>query len=306
MNKKIILNFLLTIFFLFLRCFSLISTAKNRTRIGKIFGSLGFFLMKKRREIAIENLTFAFPEKTKIEIKKIAKGSFQNLGITFFELFAMSSLSDEKLHQMIDFGDGIDLINTVNSRGKGMIFLSGHFGNWELIAYSVGVFTNLPITIIVKPQANDFADKYLNKFRTSRGNKIISMYNAAKTIITVVQNKEVIALLADQFATKDKDYYVNFFGRPASTFKVVGELALRYKIPIIMGVAIRQKNGKYKAELVELKYDDLIDLENNAIASTDGVFKLTERHTKQLEDFIRKTPEQWAWMHKRWKYSRSS
>jgi KDO2-lipid IV(A) lauroyltransferase len=300
MNKKIkkISNLFLTIFFLILRFFSLISTAKNRTIIGKFFGSIGFFLMKNRRKIAIKNLTFAFPEKPTVEITKIAKGSFQNLGITFFELFAMSSLSDDELRKMIDFGDGLDLINTVNSRGKGMMFLSGHFGNWELIAYSVGVFTNLPITIIVKPQANEFADKFLNRYRTSRGNKIVSMYNAAKTIITVVKNKETIALLADQSATKNKDVFVDFFGYPASTFKVVGELAIRYQIPIIMGVATRQPNGKYKAELVELKYDDL---EN----SLDGVYKLTERHTKLLEDFIRKAPEQWAWMHNRWKYSRN-
>jgi len=300
MNKKIkkISDFFLTIFFLLLRFFSLISTPKNRTRIGKIFGNIGFFILKNRRKIAVKNLTFAFPEKTTKEITIIAKGSFQNLGITFFELFAMSSLRDEELHKMIDFGDGLDLINTVNSRGKGMIFLSGHFGNWELIAYSVGVFTSLPITIIVKPQANEFADKFLNKYRTSRGNKIVSMYNAAKTIITVVKNKETIALLADQSATKDKDVFVNFFERPASTFKVVGELAIRYQIPIIMGVATRQTDGKYKAELVELKYDDL---EN----SLDGVYKLTERHTKLLENFIRKAPEQWAWMHKRWKHSHS-
>ena len=295
--KKIknITNLILTIFFLILRFFSLISTAKNRTRTGKFFGSIGFFIMKKRKNIAIENLTFAFPEKTTEEIIKIAKGSFQNLGITFFELFAMSSLSDEELREMIDFGDGLDLIHTVNSRGKGMMFLSGHFGNWELIAYSVGAWTNLPITIIVKPQANEFADKFLNKYRTSRGNKIVSMYNAAKTIITVVKNKETIALLADQSATKDKDIFVDFFGHPAATYKVVGELAIRYQLPIIMGVAVRQPDGKYRAELVELKYDDL---EN----SLEGVRQLTERHTKLLEEFIRKTPEQWAWMHKRWKH----
>ena len=276
----------------------MISTPKNRTRVGKFWGSLGFLIMQKRKKIAIKNLTVAFPEKTKKEIAQIAKSSFQNLGITFFELFAMSSLTEQELHEMIDFGDGLDLIHSVNSRGKGMMFLSGHFGNWELIAYSVGVFTNLPITIIVKPQANKFADKFLNKYRTSRGNKIVSMYNAARTIISVVQNKETIALLADQAATADKDIFVNFFGRPASTFKVVGELAIRYQLPIIMGVAIRQPDGRYKAELIELKYDDL---EN----SLDGISQLTERHVNQLEEFIRKHPAQWAWMHNRWKHSRN-
>jgi len=128
------------------------------------------------------------------------------------------------------------------------------------------------------------------------------MYNAAKSIIQIVRNQEIIALLADQSATPDKDIFVDFFGRPAATYKVVGELALRYQLPIIMGVAVRQPDGKYKAELVELKYDDLDCLTDGV--SIDGIYKLTEKHTQLLEDFIRKTPEQWAWMHNRWKHTK--
>jgi Kdo2-lipid IVA lauroyltransferase/acyltransferase len=278
-----------------LRFISLLLSSKNRISFGKFIGNLGYKMMKNRRNKSIENLQFAFPEKSNLEIEEIARGSFQNLGITFSELFAMSSLSDNELHSMIDFGDGIELIEKVNSRKKGMIFLSGHFGNWELIAYSVGVFTKLPITVIVKPQANEFVDKFLNKFRTARGNKIVSMYKAAKTIINTITNGETIALLTDQSATENKDIFVDFFNRPAATYKVVGDLALRYQIPIIMGFAIRQPNGKYKAELSEL---DFSDLEN----THEGIYKLTVRHTKHLEDIIRQYPAQWVWMHNRWKH----
>lgn len=278
-----------------LRFISLLLSPKNRRNLGKFAGNLGYKMMKSRRNRAIENLQFAFPEKSSSEIEEIARGSFQNLGITFFELFAMSSLSDADLQALIDFNDGIELIEKVNSRKKGMIFLSGHFGNWELIAYSVGIFTKIPITIIVKPQANKFADKFLNKFRTARGNKIVSMYKAAKTIINVITKGETIALLTDQSATEDKDIFIDFFNRPASTYKVVGELALRYQVPIIMGFAIRQPDGKYKAELIEL---DFSDLEN----THEGIFQLTARHTKHLEEVIRQYPTQWTWMHNRWKH----
>lgn len=290
-----ITDFLLTVIFLCLRLLSLLVTPSIRTKIGKSLGNLGFFIMKSRRKKSIENLSYAFPEKSIEEITDIAKGSFQNLGITFFELFAMSSLTDEQLKTMIDYGSGIELIDEVKKRDQGVLLLSGHFGNWELIAYTVGIFAELPITIIVKPQSNQFADKFLNKYRTSRGNKIVSMYNAARTIITVIKNKEAIALLVDQAATEDKDVFVDFFNRPASTFKVVAELALRYKLPIIMGFAVRQPNGTYKAEIMELKYDDI---ENNY----DGILKLTERHVKSLEETIKKYPEQWTWMHNRWKH----
>jgi KDO2-lipid IV(A) lauroyltransferase len=269
-----------------------------RTAFGRIYGWISYKAMKRRRYIAIDNLTQAFPEKSAAEIEKIALGTFQNLGITFLELFAMSTFSDDELHKMIDFGNGIDLINDVRKRGKGILFLSGHFGNWELIAYSVGIFADKPITIVVKPQANESADKLLNEFRTARGNAVISMYNAARKIIKVVRNGEIIALLADQAAAME-DIFVNFFGRPASTYKVVADLALRYEIPIIMGFAIRQSDGTYKAELSELVYSDIVASDCN---KADKIKALTERHSHLLEDVIRKYPDQWAWMHKRWKH----
>jgi len=115
------------------------------------------------------------------------------------------------------------------------------------------------------------------------------MYNAAKTIINVIRSNEVLALLTDQAATKDKDLFVDFFGRQASTFKVVAELALRYKVPIVMGFAVRQENRKYKADITEIDYTDLVIDEKLSI---ENVRILTERHTQHLENIIRKYPAQ--------------
>jgi KDO2-lipid IV(A) lauroyltransferase len=115
------------------------------------------------------------------------------------------------------------------------------------------------------------------------------MYNAAKTIVSVVRNGEIVALLADQSATEDKDIYIDFFGRKTATFKVVAELALRYKIPIIMGFAIRQSDGLYKAEVIEIDYSDLHIEEK---ISQENIRILTERHTKFLENIIRQHPDQ--------------
>jgi KDO2-lipid IV(A) lauroyltransferase len=263
---------------------------------GRIIGGIIFYCWKTRRNIALENLTYSFPEKTKIEIKNIAKGSFESIVITFLEFFAFNCFNTNKLKKNIDFDEGLELINSAKSENKGMLFVSGHFGNWELIAYSVGIFTKLPITIVVKPQTNEIIDRKLNKIRTSKGNKIVSMYNAARTIIIEIRSGNIIALLVDQSATEKNNVFVDFFGRPASTFKVVAELALRYRIPLIMGFAIRQPNGKYKAKITQIDYSDL-DF------SQENILELTKRHTKYLENTIRQYPEQWAWMHKRWKHS---
>ena len=290
--NKIVLNIILLIF----QVISIVLPTKCRIIFGKIVGNAIFLFWKSRRNIAIENLNYSFPEKTKIEIKNIAKKSFQSIAITFLEFFAFNSFSINKIKNMLDFDEGLDLITKSKTENQGMLFVSGHLGNWELIAYAVGMFVNFPITIIVKPQANEIVDRKLNKIRTAKGNKIVSMYNAAKTIIAEIKSGNVIALLVDQAATKSFDVFVDFFGRPASTFKVVAELTLRYKIPLIMGFAIRKPNGMYKVELVEIEHSDL-DF------SKENILELTKRHTKHLENIIRQYPEQWAWMHKRWKHT---
>ena len=107
----------------------------------------------------------------------------------------------------------------------------------------------------------------------------------------------MVALLADQAASKEKDIFVNFFGRPAVTYESPAKLALKFDIPIIIGFAERQDNYKYKVHLQEIKYDDLKNEEN-------AIELLTQRHVALLEEQIRKNPSQWAWQHNRWKYSK--
>lgn len=292
---KKIKDFILTIP---LMCLTLISLPLNRnwrTRYGKLLGLMIFFLSKKRREITFSNLKHAFPEKDDEWIKTVRLKSFFNLGITFAELFAIKSLSDKEIREYISI-QNLDKINEVYYRGKGVIFLSAHFGNWELMAYSFGSIANLPMTIIVKPQKNEIADKFLNKIRTNKGNKIVSMYKSAFEIIKSIKNKETIALLADQAATKDKDMYVEFFGRLASTYEAPAQLALKFNVPIVMGFSIRQPNNTYIVETFELDHSDLSADEN-------GIKELTRRHIKVLEDYIRKYPEQWVWQHRRWKHT---
>lgn len=261
----------------------------------RLLGSLFYYLWGSRRSEAEHNLRLAFPDKSFHEISRLAKASFCNLAITFFELFSMPYYNEAKLKRKIVY-ENLSLVSEVYSRGRGIIFLSGHFGNWELLAYSVGIFTNLPVTIIVKPQRNTYIDAAINYFRTSAGNRIVSMYSAARTIVSTLSSGGVIAMLADQAATQDKDFFVDFFSRPASTHKAVANIALRFNTPIIMGFSIRQSDGSYKVKLEELDHSDLA---NNYKDS----FILTQRHVKKLEEAIRANPDHWSWMHRRWKHT---
>ena len=285
-----------TFFMLFLKFFAFISirlSIKLRNKFGKFLGNLLVIISKQRKLITLNNLKNAFPDKSDDWIYGKMKSTYHNLAITFLELIIMDKLSDNKLDDLVKFKNIQEIIDIYN-RKNGLILMSGHFGNWELMAYSVGHFTKIPVQIIVKKQK--IADEFYNQKRTSRNNKVVEMAGSAREVIKTLTNKDTIALLADQNATIDKDIFIEFFGRKVPTYKAPAELALRFKVPIIFGVAIRNDDGTYFIDHSEIKHNDLT-------YSREGVEELTKRHVKLLENFIRKYPELWAWQHKRWKFA---
>lgn len=278
---------------LFIGTISNLLSQKSRVFIGKLLGEFFILLNSKRKKITFSNIQSSFPELNLKEINSILHKSYHNLGITLVELLFLKKLKNEDLPKYIKY-QNIELIDELLSRGKGLILLSGHYGNWEYLAYSAGVYTGKPLNIIAKAQKNKIVDKVLNKYRTKSGNKIIPMNKAALEMIRIIKNGGMLALLADQAASKTKDIFVDFFGRPAITYEAPAKLALKFGVPIIMGFAERQKDNSYFVKLVEIKYDDIAGLPNE-------IELLTQRHVKLLEEQIRHQPNQWAWQHKRWK-----
>lgn len=266
----------------------------NRTNFGKFLGNLIRLIARDRVRVTLRNLAKAFPEQSHRWHKAIMKKSFENLGITLVELLALGSLSEKDIMEYVKF-DNIDLIQNAYEQGRGVILLSGHYGNWEFLAYSVFVYLRIPVLIIVKPLSNYILDRIINRYRTRLGNSIVSMYEAAFKVVKNLRKGGVVALLADQSATKDKDIFVDFFGIPSATFESPAFFALKYKVPIIIGFAER-RGSTYFVHLEELRFDDLE-------FSSDGIAELTQRHTKKLEEAIRRHPELWVWQHRRWKHT---
>lgn len=293
--KRKLIDIIITSVILLVGQISIMLSMRMRTSFGRIIGNFFRYLSPKRKNITLENIKRAFPDKQESWHREIMIGSYHNLGITMVELLALKSFDEKYIHRYIKYSN-IELIEKAYSEGNGVILLSGHFGNWELLAYSAGIFTKIPITIIVKPQKNKVADEILNKYRTQGGNKVISMYHAALSIIKSLKKGGVVALLADQSATKDRDVFVDFFGIPAATYESPAEMALKMNSAIIMGFAVRQSDGTYRVDLQEVKHDDLKD-------DKEGVLELTRRHVKILEDAIRKNPDHWAWQHRKWKHT---
>ena len=267
---------------------------KLRVAIGKFVGQLFIVMDKKRKNITYNNIKNAFPNKSDEEVNYILKKSYQNLGITLIELLYIKKLDNKDIGKYIEF-ENIELINEVNSRGKGTLILSGHYGNWEYLAYSASILSGQAQNLIVKAQKNKKLDKILNEYRSKSGNRLIPMNKAAFEIVRIFKNKGMVALLADQAASLKSDIFVDFFNRPAITFEAPAKLALKFDIPILMGFAERQENYKYKVKLFEIKYDDIKGKEN-------AIELLTQRHVKCLEEQIIKNPTQWSWQHNRWKH----
>ena len=284
--------------FLFIGFVSSKLSVRCRMKLGSFFGDLIRVISKKRTAITFDNIEKALPELSKSEINAIVRDSYRNISISICEMLSFKYLDKSDFYNYIEFEDFHILRDKVTSK-KGAILMSGHFGNWELLAFAAGLLLDEPILIIVKPQSNFFIDRLFNEIRTHRGNKVVSSYAAALPIVKTIKNGGAIALLADQSATKDKDVFVDFFLRPAATYEAPADLALRFNVPMVAAFAIRQSDGTYKSRIIEIPHDDLSYNKND-------ILELTRRHVKALEDAIRLYPGLWSWQHRRWKHSPQS
>jgi len=187
------------------------------------------------------------------------------------------------------------LLEQLRGKQKGIVFLTAHFGSWELAIQAISVYTNAHVCTIAKAQSNIFVDRVINQWRMLFGLKIIPMGVSVREIIRTLQQGEIIALAADQTAPKES-VSVEFFGRHVPTFQGPAVFSLKTGAPIILGCTVRQKDGNYKMHLVQVPGDDLVGF------SDEHVLELTKRQVRLTEEIIRQYPEQWMWMHKRWKH----
>lgn len=286
------------ILFLLAKCVAAYSKAVGdnmRLRTANFLADFMFKFGKSRMKVTFDNLNKSFPEKSKKEISEIAHKSYRNFSLTFLEMFALKGMSDAELARRIRFENPSQIIEQYQ-KGRGIILLSAHYGNWEMMALAGKLWLGFNNLIPVKRLKNYYVDDMVNEIRVCNGNRVVNMDRAAFTIIKTLKQGGALALLADQAAHEGKDIYVKFFGRPALTYEAPAELALKYNVPFFECFCERQTDGTY---IIRQNYIDTSDL----VYSKENVRILTQRHVKILEDQIKKIPEQWAWMHKRWKHS---
>jgi len=263
-----------------------------RTSLGRTVGSM-LKIDRKRVAITRNNIAASFPEKSVVEVLRIADGAYQNLGITLVELLAVPKLTREELLKQIRI-PGIEMVAQRSKQGLPSILLSGHFGNWEYLAMAAGVLIDSSVTIVAHPQRNKIVDAELNSYRCKFGNTIVSMHDAARALVRTLNSGGTVAFLVDQHAHPERDPWISFFGRPTPTYAAPAALALRYNVPIFHAYAERLEDGSYLAPLSPL--------DMSGLASDDaGIVELTTRHVLALEEKITTNPHLWSWQHRRWR-----
>ena len=261
--------------------------------LGGFAGKVAYLILGRYRKITLENLQHAFgSQKTPSEIRRIAGKVFENLGKNAAEMLNFPKLSPGNIGRLVEVV-GIDNVAKAFDSGKGTIILTGHFGNWELLAVMIRVL-GYPGAAIGRRIYFHKYDAFLNYLRRTHDVNVIYRDDSPKKILRVLKSNRIIGILADQDVDSVDGVFVSFFGKEAYTPSAPVLLARASGAAIIPSFIIRH-NGKHT-----LIFGDPVQLEDTGDKEKDLVSN-TQKWSDIVESYIRRYPEQWVWMHRRWK-----
>ncbi|MBU0701619.1 lysophospholipid acyltransferase family protein [bacterium] len=270
--------------------FSLFSFGISR-KIGACIGIVAYLVDRSHRQVARENLCAVFKDKKLQEIDKIIKRVYVNLGQSLAEFFYIPWVDRRFVDRFVEI-KGKEYMDAALAQGKGVINVVGHFGNWELINPVYRVF-GYPLTAVAYPQNNELTNEVINQYRISSGAVIVTNEEPYKNLVKILSQGGLLILVADQDAGSH-GIFVDFLGKQASTAKGPAILALRTSAPIIITCLIRKGSGY---QMIMSKPLELIKTDN----WKEDVFINTRLWCKGLEEYIYQYPDQWFWLHRRWK-----
>jgi KDO2-lipid IV(A) lauroyltransferase len=263
--------------------------------VGGGAGRLAFHLDRRHRAIALENLAAAFPGRyPSAELNLLARAVFENLGRTAVDVARSGRLLKASGGEMFRV-DGLELLQEVRARGKGVMLLTAHFGPWELLPI-VASLRYEPICVVARPLDNPRLDDLLTTLRERGGNQVIRKREAVQAILQVLRRGETVGILIDQHISEREGVVVPFFGRPASTASAPALLALRSGAAVLpAGIRRESGRGRYRITLgPEVPIRRSKDLKADLVENT-------ARFNQAIEALIRERPDHWFWVHRRWK-----
>lgn len=264
--------------------------------LGAGLGELFYLLDRRDRRIALFNLQIAFPEKSDAERLRILRVSCRNLGRTAAEICHLARLTVDELPRYIDVADKAAWENVfAQAAQRGVVVVTAHFGNWELLAYLHGLLGR-PITLVHRPMKNTLVDDVIAAIRSKAGTRAIKKKAAAKEALRTLKQKGVLVIPSDQNQTFSFGVFVDFFGKPACTTPGASRLAMMTGSAVFPVFLVRQgESDRHRLEVLpEIELADTGNRDQDIVTNT-------QRCSLAIEEMLRRYPEQWIWFHKRWK-----
>jgi KDO2-lipid IV(A) lauroyltransferase len=263
-------------------------------RIGVFVARCLFKLRPKLRDAADFNLRLAFPELPEPARRQILQRMVRHLGWMVAEFARFPRYTRKNIEEAIIL-DGFENFDAAERRGKGVLFLTGHMGAWELKPFAHALYV-APLHFLVRPIDNPRVDEMVNHYRCLSGNQPIRKNESARAVLRVLRQGGVVGVLADQNAVASEAIFVDFFGVPAATTTGIARLARRTEAAVVPVYSYWDAQiRKYR-----LRYEPALDLAVTADEESD-IRSYSERFNHVIEDYVRRFPDQWLWVHRRWK-----
>ena len=273
---------------------SIFSIESNLT-FARFLGRMLWKYFHKGRQRAIDNLTASFPDKDSQWVEKIGKRSFEQIAMLTVDMLFMPRMVTRSNWRKYSSYTNVEQVKWLMQQGKGLLMVTGHYGNFEIMGYLLGLF-GYNIYSISRALDNRYVNDYLYGVRQQAGQKLVEKTGASKVISKIVTDGRTLCFIGDQDAGP-KGIFVDYFGRKASTFKSVALCAMNYNVPI--GVAFsRRRDNKF---FFEIEVNRIIFPEE--WQDKDNPMEwITAEFTKAIEEFVRRDPSQYWWIHRRWKH----
>jgi KDO2-lipid IV(A) lauroyltransferase len=262
-------------------------------RLASAFARFVYVLLPRLQKTAKTNLLLAFPDWTDAQRQSVIRGMLRNLGWMAVEFARFPNYSRQNIEKMIVL-DGHENFLEGQRRGKGVLYLTGHIGAWELSSFAHALY-GFPLHYMARPIENRRIDALVNGYRCLSGNQPIFKNESARVTLRVLKDAGTIGILADQNTMPSESVFVDFFGKAASTTTGIARLALHTGAAVVPGYAVWDEQlRRYR-----LRFEPPVELIRTGDAESD-ILENTQKFTRVLEEVIRKYPDQWVWIHGRW------
>ncbi len=258
-----------------------------------VLATLSYWFWPRLRRVGLFNLRLAFPEWTERARRRTLFGLFRNFGRTLADFAHFPRWRRENIERLIIY-DGFEHFAKAQGEAKGVLFLTAHFGNWELGSFAHGVY-GYPCSFVVRELDNPLIDALINRYRCLSGGRAVEKKDFARQVLRAFERGQAMGILIDQNMLHGEGVFVDFFGRPACTTTSPARVAQKTGAAVVLGLVVwDSKLKKYRLRFDPVEWIKRDDPEEEILVNTAN-------YTRLIEEYVRRYPDQWLWVHRRWK-----